>query len=249
MIIDFLQTTLLVLAGIYGFGDMARQNAKFDNFVSEIELGYASFNMKLANLEVREALITLGKWFGWLTILLLLVIMFLRPTIHSHPSLYFWINYLLLAFAVQWASIRWCLNHKKSAHELGRTALMIISTPILIGLLEILSGISMTDPLRVLLAQTISSEYIANLAIVSGPLKFGSLISCFMLIGFVFYYCLFWVLTIPVVFATGFLITSAVKFAKLVNLIAPKTPFQGFVICLFVIVSFSTLEIWQKLTW
>jgi hypothetical protein len=228
---------------------MARQNEKVNKFITDVEFNYAKFNQQLANLEIRQALLSIGRVFGFLSIIIAVILFFLQPLIARNSTSYFWIYYFLIAFILQWISIRWCLRHKEQLNESKRTVALFVFAPLIVGVLEYYSGVSLTEPIRLVFADTIPIQFISEFARSSGPIYFGLAITLFMGVGFSIHYLMMWIITLPIVLFSIFLIMLAVKFARFVNLIAPKIPFQGFLICAFVIVSISTLEVWQQINW
>jgi len=60
---------LLIVIGIYGFGDMARQNPKIDTFIERIEIRYCLLNDWLIDIDIKNGLTATREIFSWLAVI------------------------------------------------------------------------------------------------------------------------------------------------------------------------------------
>lgn len=241
--VDFIQTALMVLIGIYSFGALARQNQKIDRFVGTLEINYSKLNAWLSNVDIQKALTSIQKAMGWLAFITAIIVGVSARQLEAASTSRTLIVSLFLLFTLQWMSLKWCLNHEDALRELSPGVFYIILGPTLMGLL-----VEFADPQLALLFKELFSAIALSNAIAlpfeipDSPIVIGIFTSCLILLAlFIIYYPLMWIIATPIALLTILMLAAPVKFAQFIHTIAPKKPFAGFVICLFISLSF-----WMK---
>jgi len=240
MVLIFFKNFIMVLGGTYLAGSLARQNPQVDEFVETIEFKYAVFNTKLSNVDIRQGLTALKKIYGWLAAIFATIFIIAAKFSTQPNQVSKWLSFITIALLFAWISIKWCMNHRAELSQHRNTVLMIVFSPIFIGLLEHFQLIAYTEPLRSALASHPIFEYY-SISFPSSALGFAASMSLVILSGFIFYYIIMWILTTPVALISILAIALPVKFARLINVYAPEVPFAGLVIFLMAILIMASI--------
>jgi len=230
----------MVLGGTYLAGSLARQNPQVDEFVKTIEFKYAAFNTKLSSFDIRQGLTALKKIYGWLAAIFAITFIIFAKFSTQPNQISKWLSFITIALLFAWISIKWCMNHKDELSQHRNTVLMVVFSPIFIGLLEHFQLISYTEHLRSTLASHSIFEHY-SISFPSSALGFAASISLIIFSGFILYYVIMWVLTTPVALVSILAIALPVKFARLINVYAPEVPFAGLVIFLMAILIMTSI--------
>lgn len=226
-------TILQILVGVYFLGNAIRQNPKFDAFLLIVENGYGGINDKLKDTRIREGVYKLGLMYGFLSFLAFLML-FLTPYVASQSEPYFLMcSAGFIIGLIGWSSISWCLQHRKMLLENTWFWWLMPIFPFFLAFLEKQTGISILwCPLDSLFKLLNSMGVYIELptSVWSQAFIFCAILIVFMLVQ----YLVMWCISIPVLIITILMVLLIVFFARLVNLIAPKTAFYGFMVILFV---------------
>ncbi|MFC4296671.1 hypothetical protein ACFO0J_01285 [Castellaniella hirudinis] len=228
-----------IIISIYWAGNIARQNQKIDELVTYLENGYDSFNKKLKDAKINESLLSLKKLYGWSAVLFFSMSFVLPRLIESNPSLF---NVpLLVSFgsAFGWFSIKWCLHHRKTVQEIGPQILLMIFSPVLVGIFDLLFNISFMHIFATSL-YSIPLPFDWEIPYFTNPIIIGLIFSILLASLFFFYYIITWIFTAPAAFVSVTIILLPVLFARFIHTIAPKKPFFGFTIILYAAAAFGS---------
>ncbi|MGO4574100.1 hypothetical protein [Microvirga sp. 2TAF3] len=237
-IFDLLIALLTAFVAIYGMGSAARQHTKVDEVLTLIECGYGSFNNRLKRASIHEGLKSLKKVYGWATVIVVVAFFILGRSVEANKALGSVLSVAFVATFLGWFSIQWSTEHKK---ELAKSAPLVLAAlgPLVIGAIDFVSGTSWintsAEPFYTLMA-----GIGLNVPHVNNPAVLGGIISAIFAVSFAIFYLLTWLIVAPIAFASVALIALPIWFAKVVDLIAPKKAFPGFIMIVTV-----ALALWE----
>lgn len=232
-IFDLLVALTTAFVAIYGMGSVARQNTKVDEALTLIECGYGSFNDRLKRACVHEGLKSLRKVYGWATVIVVVAFFILGRGVEANKALGSVLSIAFVASFLGWFSIQWSTEHKK---ELAKSAPLVVIAlgPLILGVFDFFSGTSWintsAEPFYIAMAGTG-----LNIPHIENPAVLGGIISAIFAISLAIFYLLTWLLVVPIAFASIALIALPIWFAKVVDLIAPKKAFPGFIMIVTVV--------------
>ncbi|WP_112662788.1 hypothetical protein [Microvirga flavescens] len=218
--------------GIYGMGSMARQNPKIDAAIALIESGYGSFNDRLKRASIQEGLNGLKKAYGWAAVTALVAFFIFRRSIEADKPSHLILSVAFLASFFGWFSIRWSTEHKKELAEF-KPLIMGLFGPLVLGIVDLLYETHwvniFADPFYIA-----ASAGGFNLPRIDNHAILGGIVSAIFAVSLAVMYLLTWLLVAPIAFASVALIALPIWFARLVDLVAPKKAFPGFVIIILI---------------
>jgi len=236
--LKFTLSVIQILIGIYWAGDAARQNPKIDAFVAQLEGGYGAFNRQLQDVKIRDGLVVLRKLYGWLAIAA--TVMFLVAARFVGPKTVlgtFWsAAFCMTVFG--WFSIKWCMEHKKTVFEQGAHVALLVFSPFLMAVFDVLMGTHSMQILTESFNRT-PGPWSWSIALNSHPMIAGAILSAVLAIFFAVYYAIIWIFAAPVAFCSTVLIGLPVALARFINVIAPQKAFFG-----LTVVVFSSASLW-----
>lgn len=229
-------TTLQVLVGVYFMGNIARQNPKFKAFIVVLEDRYGNLNNKIKDARLTEGIIFLQLIYGFVAIISAIMFFLMTYVVPEKENVKFLFSMGFVFGFIGWASVSWCMQHRKAISENAWIFLLMVVSPFALALLEKQSGISLIrytlEPLFHLF-KTMGF----HVDIPTGIWSQAGILSCVLLFVVLMQYIFSWILSIPVLLITIFIVISMIFFARLVNLIAPEKSFPGFMIILFILLT------------
>lgn len=228
-----------IVIAIYWAGDVARQNHKIDAFVAQLELGYGQFNQRLRDVKIVEGLAALQRLYGWVAIVTVAsLILFGRLFGGNATAGLAWPSFFLVS-VFGWFSIKWCINHRKAVFEYGPQVALLVFGPILMGVLDALTGTPFVQVLAEPFAR-IPNPWGWQVPRFTNPMALGALMSAVLAAFFGLYYVVAWILSIPAAFASAALVALPVALARIIHVIAPRKAFFGLTVLLFTVAT-----LWQ----
>lgn len=229
-------TVMQILVGVYFMGNIARQNPKFKAFIVVLEDGYGNVNNKIKDARLTEGIVFLQLIYGFVAISSAVIFFLTAYAVPEQENVKFICSMGFVFGFIGWASVSWCMQHRKAISENAWVFLLMMVSPFAMALLEKQSGIS-------LIRYTL--EPLFHIFKVMGfhvdlPTDIWSqagILSCMLLFVVLMQYIFSWILSIPVLLLTIFIVISMIYFARLVNLIAPDKSFSGFMIILFILLT------------
>ncbi|UYU31459.1 hypothetical protein [Siccibacter colletis] len=223
-----------VVVGIYLAGDIARQNPKFDAFLSLVEDGYHNLNNRIKEAQIQEGMGLLRKLAGVCAFIFFLLLITV-PRLSSDPEWYSTVFiYCFFGAIAVWGGLSWCMQHTKTLGNAGGVICLTLVSPFALALLEKQTGIPV-------LAQFLGPLFylFAKLGFPIDPLP-GTWAMAFILCGFLIFalvvqYILTWAIAIPIMALSVLAVVGIIQFAKIVNVIAPKKAFSGLMIVIFIL--------------
>ncbi|QEU44079.1 hypothetical protein F3X94_23485 [Raoultella planticola] len=226
-------TILQILVGLYCLGHVIRQNPKFDAFLLVVENGYGGINNKLKDARLYDGICTLRLMYGFIGFLAFLLI-FLTPYLTSAPQPYLLIcGACFIISIIGWGSISWCLQHNEILLDNILFLSIFLLSPFLMAFLEERTNTPLLwYPLEsifiMLHSMNIDIDPPRNIFIQA--CIFSATLVFFMFVQYLFN----WLISIPVLLLTIFIVLLTSSFAKIVNLFFPKNAFAGLMAILFV---------------
>lgn len=229
-------TTLQVLVGVYFMGNISRQNPKFKAFIVVLEDGYGNLNNKIKDARLTEGIVFLQLIYGFVAITSAIMFFLIAYALPEQENVKFLCSMGFVFGFIGWTSISWCMQHRKAISENTWVFLLMVVSPFVMALLEKQYGISLIrytlEPLFHLF-KTMGF----NIDLPKGIWSQAGVLSCVLLVVVLMQYIFSWILSIPVLLITIFIVISMIYFARLVNLIAPEKSFPGFMIILFILLT------------
>lgn len=207
-------TVLAVLISIYWIGERIRRNPKIDKFLSAIEGRYSKLNERLEESNVMEGLRLLRRYYGWLSVALLVCLLVVQRFPQSSPMATLRL-FSFFGFAFMgWWSIKWVTAHKRTIAERSKDNTLIIFGPLLLGIFDVLFG---TPFMSILVRpmQEIAAALHFDFPQVSNPIAIGSIMSLAVLSFFGVQYLFTWIITVPVFLVSVFVVVLPIRFARL----------------------------------
>jgi hypothetical protein len=226
-----------VLIGFYWAGDMARQSSKIDTLVSGLEDSYGSFNTRLKDARVMTGLAALRRFYGWIAVVATITLLIFPSIIGPNQAFAGLASVALLMSILGWFSIKWWLDHKNTASEIGSRLALFIFLPLLIAIFDTI----LSTPFTHILADALYRiPLLPDLSIpkLTSPLAIGSAISALFAVGALFFYLLIWLMTAPIVFLSAVLIALPVLLARFIHTIAPRRAFVGLTFVASVVIAY-----------
>ncbi|WPN98341.1 hypothetical protein [Pseudomonas sp. MUP55] len=214
---------IMYLCATYCIGDKIRRNPKIDAFLTTIEGSYTRINEHLENATVRSGLELLRKIYGWACLAmfgLFLVVIRLFPE-KSGAVLSF--SQLFMLTFLFWFSIKWAVDHKATLTQHWKTHSLMVSGPILMGLLDTLLDTPFTQALVLPLKQLPGTWYSTVASF--HPLIIGALYSSLCFASFLVYYMMTWIITTPMLILSVVTIIIPIQFARLLAIIDRENTF------------------------
>ncbi|WP_188694560.1 hypothetical protein [Silvimonas amylolytica] len=233
-------TIIQIIIGFYWAGDMARQNQKIDALVNHIEDGYGNFNEKLKDAKIIDSLFSLSRIYGFIAIFSFLLAIVLCKFVGLNQKNLAFLSLIGIGSILGWYSIRWSLNHKKTAREFGGQALLMICGPLLAGALDLLLHTPFTQIFaevfyRFPLPFSWEVPHLAN------PIVIGCATSLIFAFFFGVYYLLTWLIAVPLAFVSASIVLLPVILARLIHSVTPRKPFVGLTLLVFTVVTLWSL--------
>ncbi len=223
-----------IVIAFYWAGNMARQNPKIDALVTHLENGYRSFNEKLKDSNIVEALAMLRRFYGWVAVASFSTTLVLLNVIGPNAEFFGFLSMVGLGSGFGWFSIKWCLEHRKTVGQFGSNVLLMVSGPILIGVFDAL----LHTPFTQILADGFYRLPLPagwEIPVLTNPIAIGGAISLLFAALVGFYYIVAWSLAVPAAFASVAIVLLPVWLARIIHVVAPQTPFVGFTFVLFAV--------------
>lgn len=236
-LLKFLLSLLMYFIILYLIGDRVRLNPKIDNFIGEIEGRYSKLNELLESTTVKEGLFFLRKVYGLLSILSICIILFIMKfRFLSEASILYTYPVFLLLF-MGWFSIKWVTEHKKTVFEHSKMEVMIVLTPLMIGILDVFADTNfiqiLSDPFY-----TVIDKFQLSLSSDISPFIIGGVMSLTLLVLFVFYYLLSWVMITPFVLLSIILVIIPIKLARFLSALNKNDTFFWLSIVILTVATF-----------
>ncbi|AMK76912.1 MULTISPECIES: hypothetical protein [Methylomonas] len=229
-------TCFVVLISVYWVGEKARRNPKIDAFLSSIEGHYSTINEWLEDSTTMAGLKFLRRLYGWLSIILCIL---LFATSHFSPPNWSSTLSLFSVFAFMfmgWFSIKWVTEHKNTIAELSRDDVLIIFSPVFLGVFDVLFKTPFVN-IFVLPLQHMADSLHITIPQISNPVALGSIISLILFAFFAFYYLLTWAITVPVFLISVFSVILPIQIARLLAAIDRENTFFWFTVFVMVVIS------------
>ena len=235
-------TSLVVIISVYWIGEKTRRNPKIDLFLTTIEGRYAKVNELLENSTTSTGLKFLKKLYGWLSVVLLIVIISVQNIFKPNPQSIFPIFLLFSISFMGWFSIKWVLEHKSEVANFSRDNAIMVFGPLVMGATDYFLKTPFTSILISPLYQ-LATQLHLSIPEITNPLAIGSFISLLFLAFFGVYYLLTWLITIPIFSLSVILVVLPIKFARFIATIDRQNTFFWFTVFLMAIISLWLTQI------
>lgn len=225
---------LQVAVGIYLAGDIARQNSKFDAFLSLVENGYHNLNNRIRDAHIQEGMGLLRKLAGVCAVIFFGLLITV-PRLSADPERYSSLLIFCLFGAIAvWGGLAWCMQHTKTLGGAGWMIFLTIVSPFAMALLEKQTGVPVLAPFLELLFY-LCAKLGFPIDSLPGTWAMAFILCAFLIFALLVQYILTWIMAIPVMVLSVLAVVGVIHFAKMVNVIAPKKAFSGLMLVLFIL--------------
>ncbi len=228
---------IIYIITLYLIGDRIRLNPKIDKFINDVEGRYSKINELLEKSTVKEGLSFLRKIYGWLSVLVFAILfLIMRFKILSEDLILYTYPFFLLIF-MGWFSIKWVMEHKKTVFQNIGMEIVMIFSPLLLGLLDFFAGTGfikiLCEPIYMIMENFDFSFSFSHSSIIT-----GGVFSLFLFLFFTFNYLLSWVMLTPFFLMSVILVITPIRVAKFLSALNKNDTFFWFAIFVLTIATF-----------
>ena len=134
---------MLSFTGLCLVDSNTRGNPKINNFFSKIQNNYNKINKSLEVLSFTSGLKALSKLYWWISIVFLALSLFSNKLISKSLGYTFFLVFVFTLMS--WFSINWFIDHKKTLFKGSKNIVLIILSPIVLGVFDLLIGEKLTS--------------------------------------------------------------------------------------------------------
>ncbi|MDK4218044.1 hypothetical protein [Pantoea agglomerans] len=233
----FIQSILTV----YLAGELARQNAKINALISQVEDNYDTWNERIRNLDVKKSTIYLKKIYAAISIVLTIFFLIASHYFPECRAMNGYLSMVSIFFIFLWVTLQWYTVDKGVSAFKYQFFIFIVS-PLLMAFCDFFSGSKFVHEMAKIY-YTIAYQFGFNPPLIDDPIYLGLIMAAFGFVMIALQYVYTAMISYPVAIFSIAIVAAPIYFARIVHGFNPNKSFSGFALIISFLISIALVFI------